>query len=649
MPVYNSALYLRESVNSILQQTFADFELIIADDGSTDDSLAILNSIQDDRILVIKNQTNAGVVATLLKAIAQCKGEYIARMDSDDIALPERLIKELTILEEKKDVGVVFGFVELIDVYSNSKGIWKEDRDCVSRNQIKSKLYSTNCLANPTMMMRKELALKYLPDPTFKVSEDWAQWLEMTGDGIVFYKIPEVLLRYRIHPSSETQKATKSGAYSKTIQFKKTYLAKRISHSSLRKYDLLILISLLSDVLSYPWKSLFKPAVSFVYKIIKANPVYLLFEFIKFKKILKRSAHNGPFFFFPFHHIGGAEKVHAAIVEASSNNQSIVFFTKKSNGDGFLKLFNSNAECIDIWKLCWYPVLRNFTAQLVAKHINQQKNAVVFGCNSVFFYSLLPLLHDKVKCVDLIHAFVHPEEDGPEKWSLPVVGKLEKRVFISQRAIDDMKILYDQHKIKTDLKNRLVLIKNYATPLVAETISSDNKPLRVVYAGRGSGEKRIHLIGEIARQLSGEGIEFSLIGDLKESLHESYKKYFTFTGEIQDEITLARELSQHHVLLMTSAREGFPMVIMEAMAHREVTLSTAVGDIANVLTEGENGFLLDAQNESEIIAKAVEVLTAINDDRYQLETMRNNALRFAEEHFSKHKFVSEYQKILQAK
>jgi L-malate glycosyltransferase len=648
MPVYNSALYLRESVNSILCQTFTDFELIVADDGSTDGSLHILESFQDERIRIITNQTNIGVVKTLLKAIEQCKGDYIARMDSDDIALPQRLMLEVNILEQKKEVGVVFGFVELIDIYGNTTGVWKEDRDHISDREIKSNLYSTNCLANPTMMMRRELALRYPPNSGFIVSEDWAQWLVMAGDDIVFYKIPEVLLRYRIHPNSETQKATKSGAYSKTIRFKKTYLANRISHSIFKKYELLVFVSLLKDVLYYPWRVLIKPTLSLISKIIKANPIHLLYELFKFKRMLLRSTQNGPFFFFPFHHIGGAEKVHASIVESTSNGQTVVLFTKKSNGDGFLKLFRPYAECIDIWKLCWYPVLRNFTAKLVAKHINQQKNPVVFGCNSVFFYSVLPLLHESVKCIDLIHAFVHPEEDGPEKWSLPVVNKLEKRIFISQRAIADMATLYDKYQIHSDHKKRLVLIKNFADQLITDTIASDSKALRVVYAGRGSAEKRIHLIGEIARQLSNKVIEFTLIGDLQGSVQESYKKYFRFTGEIQDETALAQELAQHHVLLMTSAREGFPMVIMEAMAHRAITISTAVGDIPNVLTEGENGFLIGTQNESEIIFQAVELLTSLSEDRYQLETMRNNAQRFAEEHFSKHKFVIEYQKILQA-
>jgi L-malate glycosyltransferase len=648
MPVYNSALYLREAVNSILRQTFADFELIVVDDGSTDNSLEILEAFADKRIRVIKNHTNLGVVRTLLKALEHCQGEYVARMDSDDISLSQRLMKEVAILEDKKEVGIVFGFVELIDIYGNTTGIWKEDRQHTSDSEIKSALYSENCLANPTMMMRRELALKYPPNALFKVSEDWAQWLEMAADGVVFYKIKEVLLWYRIHPFSETQKATRRGAYAKTIQFKKTHLANRISHSSFKKYELLILLSMLKDVFCFPWKAWFKPFLLFIYKIIKANPLVLISAAMRFHRLLNRSKQKGPFFFFPFYHIGGAEKVHASIVESTSHGKAMVFFTKKSNGDGFLKLFSEHAQCFEIWKLCWYPILRNFTAKLVARYINQQKNPVVFGCNSIFFYAVLPLLHDHVKCVDLIHAFVHPEEDGPEKWSLPLAQKLEKRIFISQKAIEDMEVLYDKHKIHSDLKNRLVLIKNFAPQLVADTISSDAKPLRVVYAGRGTAEKRIHLIAEIAHQLAHTEIEFTLIGDLKESVPESLRKYFRFTGEIQNEKTLAQEMSQHHVLLMTSAREGFPMVIMEAMAHRAITISTAVGDIPNVLTEGENGFLLDAQNEADIIHKAVEVLSSLDEDRYQLETMRNNAQKFAEEHFSQHKFVVEYQNILQA-
>ena len=106
MPVYNGEKYLQEAIESILNQTFKDFEFIIINDGSTDKTLEIIKSFTDPRIKLI-TQENRGIIYSLNKGITESRGKYIARMDADDISLPERLEKEYRFLEQNPNYGIV--------------------------------------------------------------------------------------------------------------------------------------------------------------------------------------------------------------------------------------------------------------------------------------------------------------------------------------------------------------------------------------------------------------------------------------------------------------------------------------------------------------------------------------------------------------
>ena len=118
MSVYNGEKYLREAVNSILNQTFKDFEFIIINDGSTDGTREILESYNDPRIILI-HKGNMGLTQSLNKGIALAKGKYIARQDADDISLPERLEKQIEFLERNEKVALLGTAIEIIDEIGN--------------------------------------------------------------------------------------------------------------------------------------------------------------------------------------------------------------------------------------------------------------------------------------------------------------------------------------------------------------------------------------------------------------------------------------------------------------------------------------------------------------------------------------------------
>ena len=115
MPVFNSERYLKTAIESILNQTFQDFELIIVDDGSTDASENIIRSFESEKIFSYKNAGNIGLIATLNRGIDLCRGKYIARMDADDVSLPTRLEKQFNFLKKNPEYALVGSNAERID------------------------------------------------------------------------------------------------------------------------------------------------------------------------------------------------------------------------------------------------------------------------------------------------------------------------------------------------------------------------------------------------------------------------------------------------------------------------------------------------------------------------------------------------------
>jgi glycosyltransferase involved in cell wall biosynthesis len=204
LPVYNGEAYLREAVDSILAQTFADFELLIINDGSTDGSERIIASYKDNRVKHLKNEQNRGLIFSLNRGVEAAKGTYLARMDADDIALPERLEKQLAYLQ-RTGAGIVASRVKLIDPEGNPLPDWPEDRDNVRPEHIRRYLRKSNCIAHPTVFGKTELFKRYPYHFGQKYSEDYDLWLRMAADKIRIEKMEEPLLLHRILPSSFTR------------------------------------------------------------------------------------------------------------------------------------------------------------------------------------------------------------------------------------------------------------------------------------------------------------------------------------------------------------------------------------------------------------------------------------------------------------
>lgn len=197
MSFYNDEKYITEAVESILKQTFSDFEFITVNDGSTDGSAEIIRSFGDKRIKLIVNKKNLGLTKSLNRALTASTGEYIARMDADDIALPHRFEKQVKFLDENAHIPLVGCWVEFIDPDGKSTGIKKFPTE---DSEIKKVLISYLPFRHPTLVIRKKvLAELGFYDESFLYAQDYELILRIAAKYPVA-NIPEVLLRYRNWP-----------------------------------------------------------------------------------------------------------------------------------------------------------------------------------------------------------------------------------------------------------------------------------------------------------------------------------------------------------------------------------------------------------------------------------------------------------------
>lgn len=198
MSVFNEHhSFIENAIDSILNQSFESFEFIIVNDNPENTStISLLEKYAnyDNRITIIKNNENIGLTKSLNKALAICKGEYIARMDADDISHPERFIKQISFLADHPGIGVCASNTNIID--ENGIITYKE---CYPTNLDMSRVFFDNPLAHPTVMIRSSLLSLRSPfyNEDYRNAQDYELWSFLYLNGVRFYILPEVLLDYR--------------------------------------------------------------------------------------------------------------------------------------------------------------------------------------------------------------------------------------------------------------------------------------------------------------------------------------------------------------------------------------------------------------------------------------------------------------------
>ncbi len=205
MPVYNAAPYLEAAIESILSQTYGDFEFVIVDDGSTDDSLRMIQAFagKDGRIRLLRHEANLGIVKALNDGLSACRGEWVARMDADDIALPDRLERQQQAMAADASIGALGGALAYIDAQGRDLGL-------IRRCSPSASPLSANPLLHPTVMLRRSICVQnnLAYQEEYRYAEDYYLWLEIRRHAAIA-ALEDVVLKYRIHDQASRSRYLK--------------------------------------------------------------------------------------------------------------------------------------------------------------------------------------------------------------------------------------------------------------------------------------------------------------------------------------------------------------------------------------------------------------------------------------------------------
>jgi len=357
------------------------------------------------------------------------------------------------------------------------------------------------------------------------------------------------------------------------------------------------------------------------------------------------------FLFFPHYSTGGAQQVHIDILKAIKSLNPVVFITSDSNNSHFRDDFYKYSKCFEILPFVKKKLYKKILSYVIIKTINSRKNAYTLGGNSLFYYQLLPKIKSKrVKRMDLLHAFTDKNEPGAEKWSLPVVPYLDKRVVISAHLKNLLVNQYRNNGLAGAEEQKIEIIYNKTNnPKDISAKTFDNK-LNIIYLGRNSKEKRVPLILKIAEKLQYiNNFNFSFAGFEKNEIDLKYHKLNNckFLGVIIDSEKMNELLLKAHILLLVSKSEGLPLVISEALSSGVINISTNVGAIPELITDGQNGYLFDSNlSNEELVDLITNKIMDLNKDRETLKRLSNNCLQYSNEQYLKSDFEKKYNTLL---
>lgn len=221
MPAYNAEAYIGEAIQSVLTQTESDFELLVVDDCSTDGTSDVVCQFDDPRIRLIENPHNLGLAESLHQSMPLCRGEFIARMDNDDICEPDRLARQVSFLRAHSDIGLVGGAIHIfgdaaIQAHTHVFPLEHED--------IRATLLFYCALAHPTLMFRRDVVARGLVaySDEYRHADDYHLWSRLLTQ-VRAANLPECVLRYRLH-AHQTRSAHADRQYAVSVRVRKGLL-----------------------------------------------------------------------------------------------------------------------------------------------------------------------------------------------------------------------------------------------------------------------------------------------------------------------------------------------------------------------------------------------------------------------------------------
>lgn len=557
MSVYNGEKYLREAVDSILNQTFTDFEFIIINDGSTDDTLKIIKSYKDPRIVLISRE-NKGLVASLNEGTRKARGSYIARQDDDDVSMSDRLEKQVRYMREHSTCAVVGSRIREID--EDGMRYYREVlSNTLPNGSLELSLSFCNPLAHGSVLIRTALLRDVgLYDEKYWPAEDYELWVRMSKVGRLAV-LDDELYFYRVN----------TAGISFTNIKKQNSIVRRIQ-AEFQENEL----ALLPDeryAVSYPVvKKLFKRylkelKIKNLYKLMRVHIVNLEER----KKILLTSTARS---------IGGGEVYIQQILHHLSAKYDFVLLAPKELHEKLADSYEYKKIILPRWihtfnmrgsyylKLLW---LNSCNLNRVSFVHMQQLDDVL----SRLFYGKKLIIFTAHSRLDL-----HGDQ-------LRYVKNMMSRVY---------KAVYVAHILEKDLKK--LGLKKTQMYFIPNGVNGDgllDLPLgrsrdEIIWVGRlEQQDKNPGLFLDTAHKLQNHTFVMYGEGSLREKLQERIESEglsnVVIKGFVQDKAEIYERAT---VLCVTSESEAMPLVILEAFAAGVPVVSTAVGDVPLMLERG---------------------------------------------------------------
>lgn len=349
-------------------------------------------------------------------------------------------------------------------------------------------------------------------------------------------------------------------------------------------------------------------------------PFILLGRVIAIIKPLK--AEYRVFYFFPFYHTGGAEKIHIQLTKATGGKDCIIFFTRKSEQAHYLEAFKETGCTIrDISTYTdnkWLYFLNLIWRGRLSGYINKQKNTpIVFNGQCNLGYKISPWINHDVPQIELIHAL------NTFSWiRIPFLPFYNASVTVSDEIIAKHKTLYAPLHVPEKYFGHFKPVFS-RVPLPPRGSKKDyhKNPLTVLYVGRTTPDKRHWLFARLAGKMQNpEHVRFEMAGVESAWVDAPYQSAVFCHGDVRDEDLLYRIYDNAHILVIPSSTESGPLVFMEAMARGLAIVSTPVGYIPGHIRDGEEGFVCrELVDEDKVLEEMTAFITKLENDRALLE------------------------------
>lgn len=365
--------------------------------------------------------------------------------------------------------------------------------------------------------------------------------------------------------------------------------------------------------------------------------------------LLRKKNPGHLFLFFDKYEMGGAPRTHLNILDSIPNLPKQVYFTRTSLTKAYRQEFYNlpGTDVFEISFLCENILLRIFSVHYFAFYINRHDKAHVFSSVSTFFYDMLPFLGKHVVKTELLHMFTN-DKKGLEYFGLGGYKYLTHRMVIDKATYENIRKQYEDYNVDSSYMERVGYAET-GVEVPASMTKDYNMPLKILYAGRGTPQKRIDRLDKIAQYCieNKMSVEFHFAGNMMDELSDYVKTNSVIHGEISDINEMYALYKKCHVVLMTSAFEGFPMLIKESMAYGCVPVVTALEGNKNHLQNGVNALLIhNLENDEALVKEGIDCLSALINDRHLLEKLSTNAYTYASEHFDIGGFREFYRKFL---